>query len=305
MRIKSLPNYSLKSLFWLVLFLIFQFSGKTCFAQEKLILSAIPDQNPERLNRLHTALAEELSEKLNVKVIYRPIISYAAAVSAFRTDNIDLVWFGGLTGVQARIQKPGAQVIAQRDIDAKFRSVFIANHKSKIPDIKGISELKVLKGKRFTFGSENSTSGRLMPQYYLKQAGVAIEDFKGRKPGFSGSHDATLALVQSGSYEAGALNAQIWEKNLENGKVDIKKVKVIWRTPTYADYHWLAQPNLDLRFGEGFTKTLEKQLLSFNKETKRQRLILELFGADKFIPAEASQYKEIEMIGRELGKIND
>ena len=224
-------------------------------------------------------------------------------MSAFRTGSLDLVWFGGLTGVQARSQKPNAKIIAQRDIDARFHSVFIANKNSDIPIINTYQGLNVLKGKRFTFGSTSSTSGRLMPQYYLQKGGVKITDFKGGRPGFSGSHYSTLALVSSGSYEAGALNEMVWIDNLKRKRLNLTNVKVIWRTPSYADYHWLAQPDLDERFGKGFTIKLQKTLLGFSNKSPSQAKILKLFGAKKFIAADASQYKEIELIGRQMGKI--
>ena len=278
-------------------------SGGKFGNRSTLLIGAIPDQNPERLNRLYGLLAAELKKELEVDVKYIPVTNYPAAVSAFRTRSLDLVWFGGLTGVQARLQRPGAKVIAQRDIDAKFRSVFIASIKSNIPIIKNQSGLKILKGKRFTFGSESSTSGRLMPQYFLQQSGVKTTDFKGGRPGFSGSHDATLMLVQSGSYEAGALNKQVFDERVRQNKVDNSKVQVIWETPTYADYHWLAQPDLDNRFGKGFTKKIKRTLLELNRESKYQANILDLFGAKKFISANESQYIKIEKIGRQLGKI--
>jgi len=278
-------------------------SGGKFGNRSTLLIGAIPDQNPERLNRLYGLLAAELKKELDVDVKYIPVTNYPAAVSAFRTRSLDLVWFGGLTGVQARLQRPGAKVIAQRDIDAKFRSVFIASIKSNIPVIKNQSGLKILKGKRFTFGSESSTSGRLMPQYFLQQSGVKTTDFKGGRPGFSGSHDATLMLVQSGSYEAGALNKQVFDERVTRNKVDNSKVQVIWETPTYADYHWLAQPDLDNRFGKGFTKKLKRTLLELNRESKYQANILDLFGAKRFISANESQYIKIEKIGRQLGKI--
>ena len=272
-------------------------------AKEILNIGAIPDQNPERLNRLYKVIASELSEQLNVRVRYKPVINYAAAVTAFRTGNLDLVWFGGLTGVQARLQTKGAKVLVQRDIDEKFYSVFIANKKSSLKKINNINELKLLKGKRFTFGSESSTSGRLMPQYFLNKAGVQLKDFKGGRPGFSGSHDATLMLVQSGSYEAGALNGQVWKSNLEKGRINPSKVFVIWETPSYYDYHWLAQGNLDKKFRKGFTKELTNVFLSFNENSTRQKKILELFGAKKFIISKNNNYNKIERIGRKIGKI--
>ncbi len=295
----SRRNFIFSFLFISTLFV----SNGTTWARPKLIVGAIPDQNPERLNRLYRLLSSELSNELDITVKYVPVTNYPAAVTAFRTGGLDLVWFGGLTGVQARLQKPGAKVLAQRDVDANFQSVFIANLNSNIPVIKNQSELRVLKGKRFTFGSESSTSGRLMPQHFLQQVDIKITDFKGRRPGFSGSHDATLALVQSGAYEAGVLNKQVWEANVNRKKVNSSKVRVIWETPIYVDYHWLAQPDLDKRFGNGFTEKLTKTLLGLSKSSITQSKILKLFGANSFIPAFEHQYKDIENVARKLGKI--
>jgi phosphonate transport system substrate-binding protein len=273
-------------------------------AQQKLLrIGAIPDQNPEKLNRLYGQVASELSRQLGVKVQYVPVTDYAAAVSAFRTGSLDLVWFGGLTGVQASLQKPGAQMIAQRDIDAQFYSVFIANTRSGLKPIQNQKGLAELKGKRFTFGSESSTSGRLMPQWFLSQAGVQLKDFAGGAPGFSGSHDATIALVQSGTYDAGVVNEQVWKANLRSGKTDRKKVFVLWRTPGYPDYHWIGQPDLDKRFGAGFTAKLRGAILSWRPSNPQQKQILELFGAQQFTGAKASDYQRIEQVGRQVGKI--
>ena len=278
-------------------------SGAPPSADQVLRIGAIPDQNPEKLNRLYGSLSDELSDSLNVAVRYVPVSNYAAAVSAFRSGSLDLVWFGGLTGVQARLQTPGAMVLAQRDIDAKFTSVFIANGASGLRPITSADQLVQLKGRRLAFGSESSTSGRLMPQYFLGENGVTMADLAGGGPGFSGSHDATIALVESGAYEVGALNEQVWSSNVNEGRVDPNKVAVIWRTPPYVDYHWVARPDLDARFGEGFTDRVQNSLLSLTPSTERGALVLELFGAKRFIPAQNEAYAKIEAVGRQLGKI--
>ena len=271
--------------------------------QQVLKIGAIPDQNPERLNRLYGALSDELGASLNVEVQYVPVSNYAAAVSAFRSGSLDLVWFGGLTGVQARLQTPGATVLAQRDIDAEFTSVFIANGASGLRPITSADQLVQLKGRRLAFGSESSTSGRLMPQYFLGENGVTMAELAGGGPGFSGSHDATIAVVQSGAYEVGALNSQVWQSNVDEGRVDPAKAAVIWRTPPYVDYHWVARPDLDSRFGDGFTGRVQNALLSLTPTTERGALVLELFGAKRFIPAQNEDYSKIEAVGRQLGKI--
>ena len=139
-----------------------------------LKIGAIPDQNQEVLDKRFNLFAKELAKTLDVKVKYIPVINYVAAVTGFRTNDLDLVWFGGLSGVQARLQNPNAIVIAQRDIDKEFKSVFIVNKKLKLDSISNKNGLKKLKNLRFTFGSENSTSGRLMPEYYLNDAGIKI-----------------------------------------------------------------------------------------------------------------------------------
>jgi phosphonate transport system substrate-binding protein len=270
-----------------------------------LRISAIPDQNPEKLNRLYGLVADELSESLGRKVVYVPMVDYSAAVTAFRKGDLDLVWFGGLTGVQARLQTPGARVLAQRDVDAAFHSLFIGNREATagLQPIRTTADLRQLRGRRFTFGSESSTSGRLMPQHFLQQGGVKLTDFAGGGPGFSGSHDATIALVQSGAYDAGAVNEQVWTSALRKGSIDRSKVVVLWRTPPYPDYHWVAQGNLDRRFGPGFTGRLQAALVALKPTSPRRLQILDLFGARQFVVAPADQYGQIEAIGRQLGKI--
>src|SRR5439155_25425416 len=184
-------------------------------------ISAIPDQDPEKLQRLYGGVATFLSKELGVPVTYRPVTDYTASVTAFKVGELDMVWYGGLTGVQARLQVPGAHAIAQRDIDDQFHSVVIVNKRTEIADLSG------LKGHTFTFGSESSTSGRLMPQYFLEQAGIKLGDFKGQN-GFSGSHDKTIKLVAAGAYDAGALNEQVWQTYIKNHAPELEQVRMIW-----------------------------------------------------------------------------
>jgi len=296
--IKQLKNLLLSSSIFFYIF-----SSPVSSNPKVLKVGAIPDQNQDILNKRFNLLSKELSRQLDVEVKYIPVINYVAAVTAFRTKDLDLVWFGGLSGVQARLQTPDSIVIAQRDIDKEFKSVFIVNKNLELNSILDIKELKKLKNLRFTFGSENSTSGRLMPEYFLNQAKVEIKDFKGKKAGFSGSHDTTLALVNSGAFDAGALNKQVWENNLKNYPRRTNNVKLFWITPEYVDYHWVAQGDLDDRFRQGFTKELKFVILNLDIKQKSHKKILDMFNAKRFINAEAEQYKNIEAIGRKLRKI--
>jgi phosphonate transport system substrate-binding protein len=261
-----------------------------------LTLSAIPDQDPEKLQRLYGSLSEYLSKQLGMKVEYKPVTDYKAAVTAFKVGDLDLVWFGGLTGVQARAQVPEAEAIAQRDIDERFRSVFVANPSS------GIKSLADLKGHTFTFGSESSTSGRLMPQYFLEQAGVEMTSFRGR-PGFSGSHDKTIELVAAGSFEAGVLNEQVWATRLAKKTVDTSRVAVFFTTPPYHDYHWVLNPESQKRLGPDLKAKLVAAFTALSLDNPEHAKILDLFGAKRFIPTTNDNYKQIEQVGRAIGLI--
>ncbi|WP_240619650.1 putative selenate ABC transporter substrate-binding protein [Blastococcus sp. TF02-8] len=262
-----------------------------------LRIGAIPDQDPEVLQRLYGTVADSLASALDLEVEYRPVTDYAAAVSLFRTGDLDLVWFGGLTGVQARLQTRGAVPIAQRDIDEDFHSVFVVNAATRLTPS---DDLRPLAALRFTYGSETSTSGRLMPAYFLREAGIDPQGFPGG-PGFSGSHDATIALVASGSYQAGVLNEQVWRSRLGEGGITDSDVVEYARTPAYHDYHWLLGPRAVDRFGADLPDRLTDYFTGLTPE--RDADVLELFGAGSFIPTEATNYDQIEQIGRDLGLV--
>lgn len=272
-----------------------------------LRIGAIPDQEPQRLQRTYGLLSDFLEAELGdvapgIEVEYVPVTEYESAVTGFAIGDLDTVWFGGLTGVQARLEVEGAQAIAQRDIDEAFTSVFVAAADSGIEPITDVAGLAVLADRSFTFGSESSTSGRLMPQSFLDQAGVSIDDFRGQ-PGFSGSHDATIEVVAAGTFEVGALNSQVWDDRVAEGAVATEEVVEIFRTPPYYDYHWVAQPDLDERFGEGFTSDFVEALESLDSTNPDDAEILELFGAGAFIETASENYEAIETVGRDAGLI--
>lgn len=264
-----------------------------------LQISAIPDQDPELLNRLYPALAERFAGATGLEVAYQAVTDYTAVVRAFEVGDIHVAWMGGLTGVQARDRVPGATAIAQRDIDEDFHSVFIATTDSGLAPFTDVAGLRSLAGHTLTFGSETSTSGRLMPQYFMQEGGLDLSDLAGA-PGFSGSHDATIEAVAAGSFEVGAVNEQVWTAAQEAGEVDLSGVVVLWRTPGYADYHWLARPDLDDVFGAGTTRSITDLLLGLDASEPDDAEILELFGAGSFIPTADGNYDQIEAVARTL-----
>jgi phosphonate transport system substrate-binding protein len=269
-------------------------AATTAVQAKPFVFTAIPDQDESHLMKRFSGIAGYLEQHLDVEVTYVPVKSYAAAVVAFRNNQVQLAWFGGLSGVQARLAVPGSQAIAQGYEDQFFVTYFIANASTGLTASKDFP--KAIAGRSFTFGSKGSTSGRLMPEFYVREAfGKAPEEvFK--VVGFSGDHSRTIALVQAGTYELGALNFQVFDRELEEGKVDPNKVRVIWKTPPYPDYQWTIRGDVDEAYGSGFTDKVRKTLL----ELKDPQL-LQVFPRKSFVPATNADYAPILATGKAIG----
>ena len=256
--------------------------------------TAIPDQNSARLQQRFSGVAAYLSEQLGVEVEYIPVKSYAASVAAFKNDEVQLAWFGGLSGVQARLAVPGSRAIAQGEEDLSFVSYFIAHHSTGLAPAEEFPA--GIAGHTFTFGSKGSTSGRLMPEFYIRQHLQKSPDEAFGRVGFSGDHSKTLALVQSGAYQVGALNYKVWDNEVAAGNVDTSKVRVIWRTPTYPDYNWTVRGDVDADYGEGFALRLQQALLAMT-----DRALLDAFPRSRFIEADNNLYAPILQTGQAIG----
>ena len=261
-----------------------------------LTFTAIPDQDTTRLQNRFGKIAEYLTEKLGITVQYIPVKSYSASVQAFKNNEVQLAWFGGLSGVQARIAVPESVAIAQGAEDPDFISYFIANTSTGLSFSEKFPH--AIKDKTFTFGSKGSTSGRLMPEYFIREAyGMAPREIF-KRVGFSGDHSKTLALVQAGSYEVGAMNYKVWRKEVDAGKVDPNKVQVIWRTPGYPDYNWTIRGDVEETYGKGFIKKVQQAIIDITDPT-----ILAAFPRSSFIAADNSMYQSILDTAIEVGII--
>ncbi len=250
---------------------------------KELRVSAIPDENPQELLRIFTPFTNYLSKELGLPVKFFPVVDYAATVEVLAAGRLDLVWYGGFTSVQAARRARGARRLVMRREDTKFTSKFITRKGT------GIRSLKDLKGKTFSFGSVSSTSGHLMPRYFLLQAGI-IPEKHFSKFAFSGAHDATAVWVEAGRVDAGALNFLVWDKLVKNKKVDTSKVSVFWTTPPYVDYVWMVRGGLE----KGLVERISKAFLELDYKNPEHKRLLDLNRTRGYIPAKDSDWDGIE-----------
>ena len=260
-------------------------------AQPVLRVTAIPDESPTELARKFAPLGKYLESRLGMKVEWTPVTDYAAAVETLVNKKIDLAWFGGFTFVQSSVRSGGKTIpLVQREEDASFKSVFINASDS------GITKLEDLKGKTLSFGSQSSTSGHLMPRSYLLAAKIDPDrDLK--RVSFSGAHDATIAAVASGKVEAGALNISVWNKFVEDKKVDPAAVKVFYTTPSYYDYNWTVHADMPAALRD----KIAQAFLDLSPSTPEGAEILKLQRAAKFVPTQVENYNGIKAAAENAG----
>ena len=259
-----------------------------------LRFTAIRDDNTAELRRKFEPLADYLAERLDVPVEYVPSADYGASVEMFKNGDVQLAWFGGLTGAQARAAVSGALAIAQGEEDQAYYSYFVANASTGIE--RSESFPTEIAKRSFSFGSASSTSGRLMPEYYLRrETGKSPRDFFEQGFSFSGSHAQTLALVAAGTVEVGVVNYRTYLAKVASGDIDPERVRVIWQTPTYADYNFTVRPDLVAEFGPGFLEKLRAALLNLEDPG-----ILEALQRSRLVAASNAEYHDLEVVARSL-----
>ncbi|HIG87426.1 MAG TPA: putative selenate ABC transporter substrate-binding protein [Planctomycetes bacterium] len=236
-------------------------SQKALAAGRTLRFSAIPHERSSAMAEQLAQVAKYLQRELDLACEYVPVSDYAAAVEAFKNKDVDLAWFGGVTGVQARKAMPGSRAIAQGRVDPEFKSYFIAHVDSGIAPSDEFPT--AMEGRSFSFGSPGSTSGRLMPEFFLRQAtGKTPQEFFGHLNRYSGSHNQTALQVQNQTVDCGALNYKTYESMVSDGRLDPEVCLKIWETPPYPDYNWTVRGDLDDIFGAGLTAALQDALVN-------------------------------------------
>jgi phosphonate transport system substrate-binding protein len=253
-----------------------------------LRLSMIPTTDPGKIVRESQPFTTYLEKQTGARVDLTVPTNYAAVVEAVSSNHVDIAYFGGFTFVQASA-RAGALPLVQRERDQNFHSLFITQAKSPI------RSLSDLKGHSFAFGDVNSTSGHLMPAYFMQQQGVdrTVID----KAIYTGGHDATALAVANGKVDAGAMDEQVYARMIKEGKLSESQVRVFYTTPPFFDYVWAARPGLDPAMAKSFSNAM----LSLDAGNPEQKTILDLFGASKYLKAEDSSYNPLRQAAKDAG----
>jgi len=260
--------------------------GSAGGAPRRLRVSMIPTTDPGRILRESQPLVAHLEQATGAKVDLSVPMNYAAVVEALAADQVDIAYLGGFTYVQAS-RRAGVRPLVQRERDRSFHSLFITAEASPI------RSLADLKGHSFAFGDVNSTSGHLMPEFYMRREGADPEVIA--KAIYTGGHDATALAVMNGKIDAGALDEAVFQRMTKDGK--LTGVRVFYTTPAFVDYVWVARKGLDPESANAFARAF----LKLDPADARHKQILDLLSADRYVEADDASYEKLREAARQAG----
>lgn len=254
----------------------------------KLRISMIPTTDPGKMLRESEPFVSYLSREAGVQVEMTVPTSYAAVVEAISSNNVDIAYLGGFTYIQAA-KRAAVIPLVQRDRDQNFHSVFITQPNS------GINGIADLQSKTFAFGDVNSTSGHLMPEYYMRKQNVDASVIANAL--YTGGHDATALAVANKKVSAGALDESVLERMLQQGKVRSEDVRIFYKTPAFFDYVWVARKGLDPKLASSFVQAMIK----LNSANAEQQKVLDVLNAKKYVEARDQDYDVLREAAKSAG----
>ena len=243
-----------------------------------IAVAVLPDQSIEALKARHGPLIDYLEKTTSFDIELVIPLDYADLLDQFDNGGIDLAWFGGVTFTQAEARSQ-ADPMVFRDIDLEFTSCYLTSASETR------SAVREFEGENFAFGPELSTSGHLMPRYFLEGLGLYPEQFFASTRHTAG-HDQTARLVSDGIVELGVANCVIVQSLLENNVLDQGDVRIIETTPPYSDYVWAANASMH----EQTRAILLDAFLALDASDPQHRAILRSQGANAYMPAASGDF---------------
>jgi phosphonate transport system substrate-binding protein len=194
--------------------------------------------------RLNEPLRAHLEKKLGVTVELVVGANYAATGEALRFGRLDIAYLGPVTYIlrsrAAKIQ-PFARP-SHAGVGPTFQAVIIVPADSKAQTLSDLKDTDI------AFGDPASTSGTWVPRYQLLEAGlVSGRDYRLHA---LGGHDAVALAVANHRAAAGGLSMPIFQRLINEKKLDPRAVRVLAESPAIPEYMWTFREGLDDAFKE-------------------------------------------------------
>ncbi|ELR0034118.1 phosphonate ABC transporter substrate-binding protein [Escherichia coli] len=198
--------------------------------QEKALnFGIISTESQQNLKPQWTPFLQDMEKKLGVKVNAFFAPDYAGIIQGMRFNKVDIAWYGNLSAMEA-VDRANGQVFAQTvaaDGSPGYWNVLIVNKDSPINNLNDL----LAKRKDLTFGNgdPNSTSGFLVPGYYVfAKNNISASDFKRT---VNAGHETNALAVANKQVDVATNNTENLDKLKTSAPEKLKELKVIWKSP--------------------------------------------------------------------------
>jgi phosphonate transport system substrate-binding protein len=218
--------------------------------------------------------------------------NYERQVDTLLAGHIDIAWNTPLAHVRVQRRTEGrSRSLGMRDSDRDFHAKIVVRRDA------GIRALADLAGKTLAVGSRDSTQARILPVYFLRTEGVALDrvqllpfDTDLGKHGDTGSSELdVLRAVADGRAHAGAVGDLVWINEQSAGRIDPRLVDVLYTTPGFDHCMFDALPQLAASKVEAFGRAL----FAMRWDEPAHRRLLELEGLRQWQPPREEGYDSL------------
>lgn len=161
------------------------------------------------LNLLEQALTAELKEPVEIHL--QVAKTYEEGIKALTEGTFDFSQVGPVSYVQVKEKKANVELLAIEGTKGQK----VVNGVICVLSNSPVQKVEDLKGKRFAFGDQFSTTGRYNSQLYLVEHGITSKDLGGFE--YLERHDRVGSAVAAGDFDAGALNERTFRKLIDGG----------------------------------------------------------------------------------------
>lgn len=210
-------------------------------------IAVVPNENQQSVLTRFQPLADYFKTALGFREVRLHTASdYAGIIEAMRARRVDLAFFGPAAYARAFEVTNGNTDPLVIELDengtAFYHSVIVVRADSPF------RTLDDLRGRSFAFVDPNSTSGFVVPNYFLYQQGKPAAQFFGRT-GFAGSHDNGARVVINGQYDSAAVwwrneNNSSYHRMIDRNLIPRDSLRVVWTSPRIPESPWTARKDL-------------------------------------------------------------
>jgi len=173
---------------------------------------------------------EDMSAVLGMKVNAFFAPDYAGVIEGMRFGKVHIAWFGNKSAMEA-VDRAGGEVFAQTvDVSGNpgYWSLILVHKDSPYQSIDDI----IAAGKDLTFGNgdPNSTSGYLIPSYYI-WGKRGIDPVKHFKRVTNANHETNALSVATGRVDFATNNTESLSRVKVNKPELYEQIRVIWQSP--------------------------------------------------------------------------